>query len=311
MHGLRHVLLAFGFFAGLGLYAFAQDAISVDEAALHQHLDRVVTPVYPPLAKAAHIQGTVVFAITVDKTGKVATVKVVSGPAMLQQAAMDSLRQWTFHPFLNNGVLVPATGNISIPFVLSEYHPGPNDEQIAASYFPLSDQCRKAIASRTDSPGAETVCNRAAETAEQFGPEVRFIEKRSAFVYSATACANNRDWKSALAWADKAVEVVKLGHDDNAGSNAAYTTKGTIEGIIGELAASDQDLTIAEDYGRKGISWVEKEAPSLRAEYVHPLVQDLQFHAKVLQALGRTAEAQMKLDEAEKYSGTAGSAGHE
>ena len=68
---------------------------------------------------------------------------------------------------------------------------------------------------------------------ETFGPEVRFIEKRSAFVYAATACADNRDLPNALAWADKAVEVVKLGHDDNSGSSAAYAVKGEIEGIIG------------------------------------------------------------------------------
>ncbi len=302
MHGLRQVLFTFAILVVLGLSASAQDAVSVDDAALNQQVDHRVTPVYPPIAKAAHIQGTVVFAIRVSVTGKIESMRVASGPAMLQQAAIDCLKQWTFHPFLKDGVAVPVTGTISISFVLSDYHPGADDEQIAASYFPLSDQCRKAVASRADYPGAEAVCKRAAETAEAFGPEARFIEKRSAFVYAATACANNRDWKNALAWADKAVEVVKLGHDDDSGSNAAYSTKGTIEGIMGELAASDHDLTIAEDYSRKGIVWVEKEAPSLRAEYTYPFVRDLQFHAKVLQALGRTDEAQKKLDQAAKYN---------
>ena len=196
MNRLRHVLVVFVFLMGLGLSLFAQDAISVDEAELDQHVNHSVTPVYPPIAKAANIQGTVVFTITIGETGKIASMKVVSGPSMLQQAAKDSLEQWTFRPFLKNGVAVPATGEISIPFSLSDYHPGPNDEQIAAQYFPLSDQCRKAMASRADYPGAETVCKQAAETAEEFGQDVRFIEMRSAFVYAATACANNHDWKT-------------------------------------------------------------------------------------------------------------------
>ncbi len=279
-----------------------QDSLPVDQQTLAQHIDRQVAPVYPPIAKAAHIQGTVTFEIRVGVSGKIEAMKVVSGPAMLQQAATDCLKQWTFHPFEKNGIPVAATGQISIIFALSDYHPGPRDEQIADRYFPLSDQCRKAVSARTDNPGAETICNQAAETAEQFGPDVRFIEKRSAFVYAATACANNRDLNSALAWAIKAVEVVKLGHDDNSGSSAAYSTKGTIEGLLGDLNGADQDLTVAEDFSRKGIVWDEKEAPSLRQEYVGPFVRDLQFHARVLQALGRPDEAQKKIDEAAKYN---------
>ncbi len=279
----------------------AQEAISVDQAVLNQHVDHRVPPVYPPIAKAAHIQGSVVFEVRVGVSGKIESMKVVSGPAMLQQAAIDCLKQWMFHPFEKDGTPVPATGQMSIIFILSDYHPGPGDEQIADRYFPLADQCRKAVSARIDSAGAEGVCKQAAETAEKFGPDVRFIEKRSAFVYAATACANNRDLTNALAWAEMAVETVKLGHDDNSGDNAAYSTKGTIEGLLGDLPAADRDLAMAEDFSRKGITWVEKEAPSLRAEYVRPFVRDLQFHARVLQALNRPDEAQKKLDEAAKY----------
>jgi TonB family protein len=280
----------------------AQEAISVDQAMLSKHVDHHVPPVYPPIAKAAHIQGTVVFDITVGATGKIESMKVASGPAMLQQAAIDCLKQWTYHPFEKDGIPVAVKGPVSIIFMLSDYHPGSNDEQIADRYFPLADQCRKAVSARVDGAGAEAVCEQAAETAEKFGVEVRFIEKRSAFVYAATACANNRNLTSALAWADKAVGVIKLGHDDNSGSNAAYSTVGTIEGMLGDLTGSDRDLNIAEDFGRKGIAWAEKEAPGLRTEYAHSFVRDLQFHSKVLQALGKPGEAQKKLDEAAKYN---------
>jgi TonB family protein len=279
----------------------AQEPIQVDQTALSQHVDHRVPPVYPPIAKAAHIQGTVVFDIRVGASGKIESMKVVNGPAMLQQAAIDCLKQWTFHPFMKDGVPVSAIGQMPIIFILSDYHPGSNDEQIAQKYFPLSDQCRKAVAARTDLSGAEATCNQAGETAEQFGAEVRFIERRSAFVNAATASANNRDLPKALDWANKAVEIVKLGHDDNSGNNAVYSTKGMIEGMMGQLPAADRDLSVAEDFGRKGVAWAEKEAPSLRIEYAHRLLQDLQFHAKVLEALNRTDEAKEKLDEAAKY----------
>ncbi|MFZ0744783.1 MAG: energy transducer TonB [Terracidiphilus sp.] len=302
MDGRGWLLCAVAAFTFHSFSALAQEAISVDQPTLIQHVDHHVPPSYPPIAKAAHIQGAVSFEIRVGASGRIESMKVVSGPAMLQQAAFDCLKQWTFHPFEVDGAPVAATGKISIVFTLSDYHPGPEDEQIAQHYFPLSDQCRKAVSSRTDNLAAETVCKQAAETAEGFGPEERFIEKRSAFVYAATACASNRDLASALDWAKKAVEVVKLGHDDDSGSNAAYSTLGTIEGMMGNLTASDRDLTEAEDFSRKGIAWVEREAPSLRIEYVRPFLRDLQFHARVLQALNRPSEAQKKLDEAAKYN---------
>jgi TonB family protein len=276
----------------------AQSALSVDEQTLEQHVDQRVAPVYPPIAKAARVTGTVVANVAIGTTGKIKSIKVVSGPAMLQQAAIDCVKQWTFKPFVKDGSPVEATGRLSIIFDLGKDNPTPQEDEIAARYFPLSDRCRTAVSARTDLPGAEVVCRQAAETAEEFGPDVRFIEKRSAFVYAATACVNNRDLPGALAWAEKAVEVDKLGHDDNSGQNAVYSTRGMIEGMMGDLNAADKDLTVAEDFSRKGVAWVEKAAPGLKPEYVGAFIRDLQFHAKVLQALKRPEDAQKKLDEA-------------
>jgi TonB family protein len=283
-------------------FASAQDVVPVDKLTLDQHVDHRVPPVYPPIAKAARVQGTVDFVVKIGVTGKIESMKVVSGPPMLQQAAMDALKQWTYHTFEKDGVPVPASGTVSIEFSLGKDGPTPEEERISQQYFPLFDHCNKAISAGIDRAAAEMVCNKAAETAMKFAPDVRYIEKRSAFVYAATASANNRDLTSALAWAVKAVEVVKLGHDDDSGNNAVYSTKGTIEGMMGDLAASDQDLTIAEDFERKGIAHMEVDSPGITENYKHVLARDLRFHAQVLQKLDRPDEAQKKLDEAAKLN---------
>lgn len=57
-------------------------------------------PVYPPIAKAAKISGTVVLRATVSATGSVEQLEVVSGPPLLQQSALDAVRQWRYQPFL-------------------------------------------------------------------------------------------------------------------------------------------------------------------------------------------------------------------
>ena len=57
-----------------------------------------VTPVYPQAAMQANVQGDVKIQATIDETGRVTKMKVVSGPALLQRAAMEALRQWRYAP---------------------------------------------------------------------------------------------------------------------------------------------------------------------------------------------------------------------
>jgi TonB family protein len=289
-------------FVAASFLGSGQEVLSVDQSTLDQHVDHRAAPVYPPIAKAARIQGTVVFEVRIGVTGKIESSRVVSGPAMLQQAAIDCLKQWTFHPFEKDGAVVPASGTVAITFDLGKDGPTPDEEKIASRYFPLADQCRKAVSARTDFPATAAICKNAADTADEFPADRRFIEKRSAFVWATYALMYNKDLSTALVYAGKAVDIVKLGHDDNSGSNAAYGVRGIVEGNLGNLIAADQDLTIAEDFERKGIAWAEKEKFEHGDEYKRALVQDLRFHAQVLQALNRSDDAQKKFDEASKYN---------
>jgi TonB family protein len=60
-------------------------------------------PVYPPEAKAAHVQGTVVLHALISKTGAIQSLNVVSGPDMLRKSAIDAVSRWTYKPYLLNG----------------------------------------------------------------------------------------------------------------------------------------------------------------------------------------------------------------
>jgi periplasmic protein TonB len=59
-------------------------------------------PQYPAIAKAAHIQGIVVLQATISKSGSIQNLRVISGPPMLLQAAMDAVRSWRYKPYLIN-----------------------------------------------------------------------------------------------------------------------------------------------------------------------------------------------------------------
>lgn len=77
-----------------------------------------VIPPYPPLPKAAHISGTIALAATISKDGTIVNLRVVSGPAMLQQTALEAVSQWRYRPYLLNGEPVEVETTINVVFTL-------------------------------------------------------------------------------------------------------------------------------------------------------------------------------------------------
>jgi len=77
-----------------------------------------VPPVYPAFAKTQHVSGDVRVDALVDAEGRVTTMKVVSGPAMLHLAAMDALRQWKYQPATLDGKAVSMHLTVTIQFRL-------------------------------------------------------------------------------------------------------------------------------------------------------------------------------------------------
>lgn len=75
-----------------------------------------VAPNYPSAARAAGISGNVVIVAHLDKMGDVASMKVVSGPATLQAAAMSALRSWKYQPATLDGVPIATDVTVTIKF---------------------------------------------------------------------------------------------------------------------------------------------------------------------------------------------------
>ena len=76
------------------------------------------TPVYPAIGKAAGVEGTVVLLATSSKNGTIENLRVASGPAMLQQAAMDAVKTWRYKPYLLNGQPVEVETTVNVVFTL-------------------------------------------------------------------------------------------------------------------------------------------------------------------------------------------------
>jgi protein TonB len=75
-------------------------------------------PIYPPIAKAARVSGTVVLQATITKTGTIEGLKVISGPPMLVQAALDAVKTWRYRPYLLNNDPVEVDTTVNVIFTL-------------------------------------------------------------------------------------------------------------------------------------------------------------------------------------------------
>ena len=75
-----------------------------------------VKPVYPAIAQSARVAGVVTIEATIGPDGKVIDAKVVRSIPLLDQAALDAVRQWEYTPTLLNGVPVPVLVTVTINF---------------------------------------------------------------------------------------------------------------------------------------------------------------------------------------------------
>jgi TonB family protein len=94
--------------------------VNIDAKVAAQNLLSKVAPVYPDDAKRAKVTGSVVLAATIGKSGDVEALRVVSGPAMLQQSALDAVRQWKYKPYLLNGDPVVVETKITVVYTLKK-----------------------------------------------------------------------------------------------------------------------------------------------------------------------------------------------
>ena len=78
-----------------------------------------VTPEYPALARMAHVSGDVIIEAILDEQGNVTEMKIVSGPPLLYQAALEALAKWKYEPTYLNDEPVSVQLNVTVSFRLN------------------------------------------------------------------------------------------------------------------------------------------------------------------------------------------------
>jgi periplasmic protein TonB len=94
----------------------ATDPLQISTGVLQGMLIAPIRPVYPAIAKAAHVEGTVIVKAVISRTGSVESLHVVSGPLMLQRAAIDAIQAAHYHPYRLNGSATAVETTITVNF---------------------------------------------------------------------------------------------------------------------------------------------------------------------------------------------------
>ena len=97
--------------------ARAQVQLSPSSAQVVSRVD----PSYPLLAKQMKVQGAVMLEALISKTGSIQDIQVLSGPAILSEAAREAVKQWHFKPYYQGGRPVETEARITVNFTISTY----------------------------------------------------------------------------------------------------------------------------------------------------------------------------------------------
>lgn len=280
--------------------AFAQSMkeVQVSSAEAAQHALKHADPLYPPIAKAAHVQGTVRLRLHVDETGKVKKVDVIVGPPMLNSAAVDAARQWTYTPFQVDGKPASVGVEDSIPFSLGiPAATEKRDEAIGQAFFPLENQCRSAMSSH-NWPLSVKLCAETAATADRFPhPASRANERRGAHEDYGQALMFSHDPQHALNQFHEAVAIANKSltpKDEEYAS--AYYFQALAEHVLQMTPEADRDYMIAETSYRAAII----QLPEMTKIYDPSLARTLAYHSLLANQTGHADEAQAMQTEALK-----------
>jgi periplasmic protein TonB len=91
----------------------------ISQGVMEGMLINKVLPVYPLMAREMHVSGRVQLQATISRDGTIENLRVVDGPTLLQQAAINAVKQWRYRPYLLNREPVEVETTINVDFTMN------------------------------------------------------------------------------------------------------------------------------------------------------------------------------------------------
>jgi TonB family protein len=120
---MRHLVAPLLLSVALASPAVSQvvpERVQVSSSVIQGLLLQKVAPVYPPLARQARIQGSVILKVVINKSGDVESAQLISGHPLLAAAAIEAVKRWEYKPYLLNGEPVEVETSVTVNFTLAD-----------------------------------------------------------------------------------------------------------------------------------------------------------------------------------------------
>ena len=273
--------------------AAAQDIIQVSPDAARQHLMKRVEPSYPSHAEFTRIQGIVTLNVTIDESGKVKAVKVLSGHPFLIDAAKNAVKWWKFEPFTLHGKATAANSQVTVEFWLGD---GAAEQR---EYLQAEVECNRMIEGHMAAEAGST-CNKALGMAAKL--EKKFaVDKMHAYGNAANAASSlnqgaeaEGDYRKELELASRILKPgnpeLVLMHDHLA---HAYQTTNQLQQADSEYSAAETAQSAAQAELENQKEHLNLDAyRRVNASYARNMQAILKEHAALLRQMGKESDAQ-------------------
>lgn len=254
-----------------------------EEAA--RQIDKQVVPDYPPIAKAARIQGVVRIQIRVTENGEVTNLRVISGHPMLVQAAMDAVRKWKYKPFLRDGqpVSIETIAEVNFGGSISA-----KSAELDKKFETARHICENGL--REQSSTVVESCRASQALAERL-PEKSWLDKSMSAKELGLAYFGARQFNEALDWFKTELAMIEK-HEKPDEAEVGEAARDVAMGlhIVGNFKEAEpyylRSLTIIEGCLNR-TEWDE-----MRRNYRKEMAYTLQLYIKMLEKQGRNSEAE-------------------
>jgi Periplasmic protein TonB, links inner and outer membranes len=254
-------------------------------------------PVYPPLAKATRVEGTVKVDLTVSETGRVVAGKVIAGHPLLKAAAVAAATQRIYKPHMLEGKPVPFVTLVDIVFVLGMPQPDNTRAiEISQRFFEKEGQCRDLLRGGKLQE-AEAICGAAVQIGEQLDMS-RSLEKMSAHELMGHLYMRQQRHRDGLKSYLIALTFARLTLEDkNAEVGQLYSYVAMAHHALDHLDQAREFYRKAEAslqlaYVAMACDHCDEAVDQIRQDYMRSLKRILDLHLVAAQQAGASSEVE-------------------
>jgi TonB family protein len=225
-----------------------------------QHLLKRVPPVYPPLAQQVRISGVVILEISIDESGTPSVRRIIYGHPLLQYAAMNAVRSWTYQPFESGGKPVRVITFVMAPFGATRRREDEGrNEMLFQHNFWSAEEAAETALRQGDETGAAQQLSRASALLAAGTGFSHDDEKAQWMTDMGELSSAQKKYDDAEDYYKKAVKVHQDADKESLGAAAALAN-------LGHFYAEEKKYDLAREHGSKSVSIYKKHFKAVGSE---------------------------------------------